>query len=288
MTNATCIQCGTVNLVADESCTVCGSDLRSEISEADRAAHRAWDPNPRFFTDDIPPFTGPSDGIGPTFHLFRKNVWLIAKIVFVIVAPFEVFKTLSVHQAVRDWQLLVGLFALDRVCDVLITPALFYALLKVMQTGVAPGINEAYRWGLSKIPKLAVASFLAWILTSLGLVLLVIPGIIISLGFMLVTPVAVFENGSAVNALRRSWALTSGHRWNILGATFVLAILIWIGNAAVIGAAGLFRLNGISFWPIDVTAQILADIFARVITVLSLVLYVGILRTLESGQSVIE
>jgi len=288
MTNARCIQCGTVNLVADESCNVCGADLRPEISEEDRASHGAWDPSPRVYTNDIPPFTGPSDGIGPTFHLFKKHLWLITKIVFVIVAPFEVFKTLSVHQAVRDWQLSLGLFTLDRMCDVLITPALFYALLKVMQTGVAPGINEAYRWGLSKIPKLAVAAILAWILTLIGLVLLIVPGIILSLGFAVVSPVAIFEKGSAVNALRRSWNLTRGERWNILGASFVLGFLIWIINSATTGAVHLFTLNGIAFWPLDVAAQIVADIFREALTVLSLVIYVGILRTLESGQSVIE
>src|SRR5690349_6075013 len=191
MTNATCIQCGTVNLVADESCTVCGSDLRPEISEADRAAHRAWDPNPRFFTDDIPPFTGASDGIGPTFHLFRKNFWLITKIVFVIVAPFEIFKVLSLRQGAFDWQLPFGLFVMQLVCNFLVVPALFYALLKVMQTGNAPSINEAYRWSLSKLPKLALAAVASWLLTMLGFALLIIPGIILSLAFTVVYPVAV-------------------------------------------------------------------------------------------------
>ena len=288
MKNASCIQCGTLNVVADESCRVCGAYLRPEISDEDRALYGASDPSPRVFTDQIPPFTGPSDGIGPTFHLFKKNFWLITKIVFVIVAPFEVFKTLSVGQAVGDWQLSLGLFTLNRMCDVLITPALFYALLKVMHTGVAPGINEAYRWGLSKIPKLAVADFLALILTLIGFVLLIVPGFILSLGFVVVSPVAIFEKGSAVNALRRSWELTKGHRWNILGASFVLGLLIWVINGAITGAAGLCHLNGITFWPVDVAAQIIADIFARVLTVLSLVIYIGILRTLESGESVIE
>src|SRR6185312_5914626 len=99
MTNARCIRCGTVNLVVDESCKVCGADLRPEIFEEDFRPRAGWDPSPRVYTDNIPLFDGSSDGIGPTFHLFKKNFWLITKIVFVIVAPFEVFKTLSVGQA---------------------------------------------------------------------------------------------------------------------------------------------------------------------------------------------
>lgn len=288
MTSARCIRCGTVTLVAAEICKLCGAELRPEISEEHWGTQAGQDPSPRAYTDDIPPFDGPSDGIGPTFHLFKKNVWLITKIVFVIVAPFEVFKSLSVGQAEIDWQLTLGLITLERMCDVLITPALFYALLKVIHTGAAPGINESYRWGLGKIPKLAVAAFLAWILTLIGLVLLVIPGIIVSLGFAVVAPVAIFEKGSAVKALRRSWQLTRGHRWNILGASIVLGLVIWVITAAATGAVGLFNLNGVSFWPLNVTAAIVVDIFAEALTVLSLVVYVGILRTLESGQSVIE
>jgi len=288
MTNARCIRCGTVNLVADESCKVCGTELRPEFSEEGSAPPAGSDPSPRAYTNDIPPFTGASDGIGPTFHLFKKNLWLITKIVFVIVAPFEIFKIVSIGQAELDWQLYSGLFALERVCDFLITPALFYALLKVMQTGTAPGINESYRWGLSKIPKLSLAEILSWILTLIGFVLLIVPGFIFSLAFTVVAPVAIFEKGSAVDALRRSWQLTKGHRWNILGASIVLGVLISVISAAVTGVVTIFALNGIAFWPLTVAAQIVSDIFARALTVLSLVIYVGILRTLESGQSVIE
>src|ERR1051326_6965918 len=288
MTNARCIQCGTLNLVVDETCKVCGTELRPEISEEDYGRQAGWDPNPRVYRNDIPPFIGPSDGIGPSFHLFRKNLWLITKIVFVIVAPFEVFRAISIGQGELDWQTTLGLFALERMTDVLITAALFYALLKVMQTGTAPGINEAYRWSLSRIPKLALAAFLAWILTLVGLVLLIIPGIIVSLAFVVVAPVAIFEKGSATDALRRSWQLTKGHKANILGASIVLGLLVWVITAAATGAVGLFTLNGIAFWPLDVAAQIIGDIAEKVLTVLSLVVYVGILRTLESEQSVIE
>lgn len=285
MKTVRCIQCGNVNLTAGEVCIVCGAELCPEFFEQDSAGP---DPSPRVYTDDIPPFTGPSDGIGPTFHLFKKNLWLISKIVFVIVAPFEIFKTLSLGQAEIDWQLFFGLFALERVCDVLITPALFYALLKVMQTGIAPGINEAYRWGLSKIPKLALAEFLSWILTLIGLALFIVPGIILNLAFVVVAPVILFEQGSATDALRRSWQLTKGHKVNILGASIVLGLLTSVINAVAVGAVGIFTLNGLHFWPLNVAAAIVTDIFARALTVLSLVVYVGILRTLESGQSVIE
>lgn len=283
MTNVSCTQCGAVNLVTDEVCRVCGGELRP--------ATPSWeeeDPSTRVYNNDIPPFTGATDGIGPAFHVFRKNFWLITKIVFVIVAPFEIFKVLSLHQGITDWQLPLGLFVMQLVCNFLLVPALFYSLLKVIQTGEAPGINEAYRWSLSKLPKLALAAVISWILTMIGFVLLIIPGIILSIVFALVYPVAVFEKGSAIDALRRSAYLTRGHRLSIFLAYFVIGLLVGVISMAISGAGSIFVINGIMVWPLEVAIAVVTDIFAEGLTVLSLVIYLGILRTLESGRSVIE
>jgi hypothetical protein len=50
----------------------------------------------------------------------------------------------------------------------------------------------------------------------------------------------------------------------------------------------LLVFNGINYWPLQVLAEIVSDILAQGATVLSLVIYLGILRTLESRQSLIE
>ena len=288
MINVRCLRCGVVNLVTDEVCKVCGAELQPAIAQAEIPQDSTADPSTRVYGDLIPPFIGPSDGIGPTFRLFKNNLWLITRIVFVIVVPFEIFKALSVGQAEIDWQLGLGLFLMQRMCDALIAPALFYALLKVIQTGSAPGVNESYRWGLGKFPKLVLVSVMYWVLVTLATLLLVIPGVILAVAFSLVLPVAVFEKGSAVHALRRSSQLTRGHRWNIFGASFVISLLAGVIGLAVGGGVTIFALNGVTFWPFTVAAAVVSDIFAEAITVLSLVIYLGILRTLESGQSVIE
>ena len=282
MTNVTCIRCGTANLVTDEVCRICGAELGPLPAPAD-----AETPSSRVYVTTIPPFTSPGDAIGPTFRLFTRNFWLITKIVFVIVAPFEVFSVLSSRQLTMDWQLGFGLFVLRLMCNVLVAPALFYALLKVMETGSAPGVNEAYRWGVSKIPKLAIAAIVSWILTALGFVLLIIPGLILSMAFILVSPVAIFEKGSPIDALRRSWRLTDGHRWNIFAASIVVGLAVGAVGLVISGGLSLFVFSS-GFWPLAVVGQIVTSILGEASTVLALVLYLGILRTLESDASVIE
>ncbi|HET6980293.1 MAG TPA: hypothetical protein VFI24_28420 [Pyrinomonadaceae bacterium] len=236
----------------------------------------------------IGPFNRMSDAFGPAVTLFTKNIWLITKLVLVIVTPFEVFKALSFNDIRGNWQLAVGTIALQIFCNVLIAPALIYAMMKVLQTGVAPGINESYRWGLSKLGKLSLCAVLVWILTLLGTLLLIIPGIILYLAFEIVYPIAVLEGRSVTEVLKRSYKLTEGHRWKILGATFCMSCLINLASMPLTFAAALAPVFGVSFWGVQVVAAIIGDIFQQASIVLSLVIYLSILGTLESRPSVIE
>lgn len=51
-------------MVTDEVCKVCGAELQPAIPEAEFASQVTSDPTPRVYNDVIPPFTGPSEGIG--------------------------------------------------------------------------------------------------------------------------------------------------------------------------------------------------------------------------------
>ena len=284
MTNVKCNLCGAVNNVADEVCTVCGAELQSQSHY-----HGSEDQNAfRQSLKIIPPFDGAGDVIGPTFGLFFRNLWPITKIVFVIVAPFEVFKTLSLRNIEADPQLVVGITALQLLCNALIVPALFYSLVQVMETGIAPSVNEAYRWGLSKIPKLSLSAVLSWILIMLGTLLCIIPGIILGLAFHVVYPVAVFEQRSAVDVLKRSYELTEGRRWNIFLAGIVIAIVVGLGSLPAQAAVAALAINRVDSVPLLIAAAIYTDILAEVSTIFSLVVYLGILRTLGGRRSILE
>lgn len=230
-------------------------------------------PNPGATTlSSIRPLKDAGDILGPTLKLFFRNFWLITKIVIVIVAPFEVFRILNLENLPDNWQLTVGVILLDHVCKVLVAPALVYALMKVMQTGVAPGINESYRWGFSKLGKLILCAALSLLLQALGFALCIIPGIVIYLSLIVAYPIVILENSSVTGALETSRDLTRGHRWNILGALLVLGIVM--GVPAGVVEILTFATGGL--WPLHVAAAILSDIFEQSLTVLSLVTYLSI------------
>jgi hypothetical protein len=89
------------------------------------------------------------------------------------------------------------------------------------------------RWavllGLAVIVGLAVG---------LGLMLLVVPGVIAYLVWVLAGPAAVMERGSFGTSLRRSAALTRGHRGRIMVAVAVTLLAGTVASAVVAAMAG--------------------------------------------------
>jgi hypothetical protein len=219
--------------------------------------------------------------VGKTLSLFGRHLWLITRIVFLVVAPFEIVKELSLAQAI-DWQTRVVTLLLGAVCQVLIAPALIYALMKILETGNAPGVNESFRWGLTKLWQLGVCAAISWVLQALGYMLCIIPGIIVSMTLVLVYPVAILENGSPEMVLKRSSQLTRGYRFEILLAEIVL------GSIALVLALGASVLTGdANSAPLDISVAIVTDILEQAFTVLSLVMYLTLLRTPRQGHLIL-
>jgi hypothetical protein len=88
--------------------------------------------------------------------------------------------------------------------------------------------------GLRRAWPILVAGVLGLLAIYLGLILLVIPGLIVSLMFSLTVPVVMAEGLGPVRSLGRSRALTKGHRWSLLGLFFVAYLVV--GAPALLAA----------------------------------------------------
>ncbi len=99
--------------------------------------------------------------------------------------------------------------------------------------------------GLRRLPNVFAAKVLADVGITLGRVLLIIPGLLLSLAWAVVTPVAALEGLGAIESLRRSADLTRDRR----GAIFLLALVYGlvgagIGYAALVLARALVAEGG--------------------------------------------
>lgn len=277
MTDCKCIRCGALTIGTTQICKVCEIELNPiRPSSAGAVFYPAYGRSSNQTSVTIRPFNSIADVLGPTILLFTNNLWLITKITVVIAAPFEIFNALSFKDIEYDGQLAAGIYFLDLLCTIVIAPALTYALMQVMQTGVAPGVNEAYRWGFSKLPKLTVCAFIAWILMGLGAVACIIPGIIIALSLSLVFPIAILEKGSPLEVLQSSYELTKGHRWKILGASLVILLLSATASLPLEYAGEYVARLDPSLWPLYAATTILGAIMHQSTMVLSLVTYLSI------------
>src|SRR5262249_56873998 len=74
---------------------------------------------------------------------------------------------------------------------------------------------------------------LAGLLNLAGLIVVIVPGLILSTLWFVVLPACIVEQLGAWTSLRRSRELTRGHRWKVLGLTVLLLVPSFVGSAVV-------------------------------------------------------
>jgi hypothetical protein len=104
-------------------------------------------------------------------------------------------------------------------------------------------VVESLRAALARLPTLIGVGFLVLLATMGGLILLVIPGLYVALGFSLSYLVVMSEGAGAWTALKRSWALARGLRWRIFGLLLVWLLLQMVLAYAAGGATSLLGLG---------------------------------------------
>lgn len=116
-------------------------------------------------------------------------------------------------------------------------------------------LQEGFSFTMSRLVSLLVAAIITGILMVVGLFCLIVPGIIVSIMFSLVTPVIMIERIGALDSLGRSRRLVS-KRW---GKTFAVYVLIGIINSII------SVIVGIIVRPLDPVGSIISSIIAAVI-----------------------
>jgi hypothetical protein len=89
-------------------------------------------------------------------------------------------------------------------------------------------LGGSLNFTIGKLPSLLASQFVVGILTAIGLLLLVVPGIIVGIMFSLVIPVIVIEQRGALESLGRSKKLVSNRWLKTFALLLVLGIIIGI------------------------------------------------------------
>jgi hypothetical protein len=130
------------------------------------------------------------------------------------------------------------IFALvERLFSTLVTlmlsGAVTYGVFQHLR-GQPADTGDIVRAGLRHLLPVFVVSLFAGVLTGIGFLLLVVPGLVLMCRYWVAVPVAVVEEQGASNALSRSSELTEGNRWRVFGLLLILGAIA-IGTAMLAG-----------------------------------------------------
>jgi hypothetical protein len=128
--------------------------------------------------------------------------------------------------------------------------ALQMQALMDLGSGLRPAPRDLIRRGITVLPVVAAADIIAGIAEFAGLLVFIVPGIIVALRLAVVAPAAACERITWPEALSRSFALTRGNAWRVLGLLAIQGLLsslaLGIESAGSIGVA----IAGAALWVI--------------------------------------
>ena len=132
----------------------------------------------------------------------------------------------AIGQGARSFLSLLGAALLLMIAGMLA----FLVIAMVMVAATPGAIADAQ----SGVASGAVAT--ATVLTMLALLPLLL---FFGARLMLMTPIAVAEKAGPLKLIGRSWSLTRGHVWKLIGFLILIGILVMVVGAAVQAVAGL-------------------------------------------------
>ena len=150
----------------------------------------------------------------------------------------------------------------------LLQAALVKAVQDVRDGRVDLSLSQTVQAALPYLLPVAAAGILAAIGITIGLFLIIVPGLILLTFWCLIVPFIVIGETGPIDAFRKSWQTVRGHAWNVFG-TLVLVFLIYIAFSIVLALILLFLPTFLrNFLSSVVVGTLVAPFLALVITLI--------------------
>lgn len=179
--------------------------------------------------------------INATFEFIRENFKQLAKAVIFLVGPFilltgifgglyqkDLFSFTSTSTSLSQFGIAFGLYILFAMIStlVLISTIYSYIILYIRREDETPiELDNVWPMVKSNILKIIIFSTGYTLVTILATILLIIPGIYVSIALMIVFVVGLNENLNFFNAMSRSFYLVKNKWWFTFGLLLVLSLI---------------------------------------------------------------
>lgn len=208
---------------------------------------------------------GVGDVISETFSIYGQNVGALlgsAIIVFVVVGLIA-----GLLQSTNSF-ILVLLAAVVRIAGDALYVGFVVELVSDVRDGRRDqGVGDLFSAAAPYILPLIGFGILAGIGITIGLILIIVPGLILLTFWSVGAPSIVVEGQGVFDAFGRSWKLVRGEAWSVFGV-LILTFLIVIVVSAILGAIG--AAIGVAGFIVAaiISAAITAPIYALAVSVL--------------------
>jgi len=289
MNSPQCEYCGHINRAAAGVCEACDFPLG-----ADRAAGGGASGHSPADAIPSPPFKTAGDVISPMLAVYRKHFTTVGILVLVTTLPQAML-----NYGVIEWAVVSGeaggtggagavgfglgsvlLWLVSIVAAALLSGSLVYAVVDLQRAG-GSSAGECLARGLKSLPKVFAVSLLQSIVTWVGFILLIVPGVIFSLMSAVCVPAAVVEGLGPVEALKRSYELTKGYKGLIFITYFLWGLLIIVLNWVVIWSFS--RGGNLDPLPAVLLQTAVLGMLNSSLHVLTVYIYLGLLRERRGG-----
>lgn len=296
MNSSRCEYCGHFNRAGVVACAACNFPLGGDRTAGwARPSGKPFGQAPP--VAHVPPstFRNVGDALLPMLSVYRKHFTLVGALVLTTTVPEALIRYKMVDLS-RAGVALTGaglnfatmqgwfLWLLMMAGYALLSGALVYAVVDLQRTGSASA-GECLSRALKLWPRLFLLAVLQALIVFVGYVVLVVPGIILSLMFAVCVPVAVIEGRGPVAALKRSCELTRGRKGLIFITTYLWGLFILVLNWIVVWS---YVGGKTALLPRLLLQTAVLGMLTSSAYVLNVYVYLGLLRARQSAQPAVN
>ena len=219
--------------------------------------------------------------------VLRRTWWVLSRnfLTFCLVTAVAGLPNLLFTNPGQNLGLIFGGAFVSDVMRRLSQAMLVYGAFQELR-GKPVSLLQSLQAGWRRILPVIGLAVCASILTALGFMVLIVPGLIVATMLFVATPVCVVERLEIdpFSSMERSAQLTKGHRWKIFGLLLIAAIPLSIGGAVFNSLAEIAGPAGV----LALISQVIGEaIWSAVYAVLAIATYHD-LRVAQEGVDTAE
>ena len=159
------------------------------------------------------------------YKTFAKHLLAIAFVIYLIAA------VITALLALAGGTIGILLGSLVSIVAAFVLQATLVKAVQDVRDGHADlSIGQTVNEALPFIASVAGASILAGIAITIGLLLLIVPGLFLITIWAVIVPVIIIERSGAMASFGRSRALVRGHGWHVFGTLVLVYIIMLVVN----------------------------------------------------------